>query len=107
MLISTALLLDSIIRNSVCTPAKLPCRRVEVGYDNIFFLTDLFNTILFETLRLAFRRLSGGVSLQVVIFIISEICLQHIHNFIIVHFISQHEIGEKKLNKKKLSLFSK
>jgi hypothetical protein len=28
MLISTALLLDSIIRNSVCTPAKLPCRRV-------------------------------------------------------------------------------
>jgi hypothetical protein len=34
MLISTALLLDSIIRNSVCTPAKLPCRRVEVGYQN-------------------------------------------------------------------------
>jgi hypothetical protein len=33
MLLSTALLLDSIIRNSVCTPAKLPCRRVEVGYD--------------------------------------------------------------------------
>jgi hypothetical protein len=31
--ISTALLLDSIIRNSVCTPAKLPCRRVEVGYE--------------------------------------------------------------------------
>jgi hypothetical protein len=31
MLISTALLLDSNIRNSVCTPAKLPCRRVEVG----------------------------------------------------------------------------
>jgi hypothetical protein len=28
MFISTALLLDSIIRNSVCTPAKLPCRRV-------------------------------------------------------------------------------
>jgi hypothetical protein len=26
---------DSNIRNSVCTPAKLPCRRVEVGY-NIF-----------------------------------------------------------------------
>jgi hypothetical protein len=24
----------SIIRNSVCTPAKLPCRRVEVGYEN-------------------------------------------------------------------------
>jgi hypothetical protein len=35
MLISTALLLDSNIRNSVCTPAKLPCRRVEVGYDII------------------------------------------------------------------------
>jgi hypothetical protein len=34
MLISTALLLDSIIRNSVCTPAKLACRRVEVGYEN-------------------------------------------------------------------------
>jgi hypothetical protein len=37
MLISTALLLDSIIRNSVCTPAKLPCRRVEVGYENSYF----------------------------------------------------------------------
>jgi hypothetical protein len=52
----------------------------------------------------ALRRLSGGVYLQVVISIIvisiiSEICLQHIHNFIIVHFISQHEIGEKKINK--------
>jgi hypothetical protein len=35
MLISTALLLDSNIRNSVCTPAKLPCRRVEVGYEKI------------------------------------------------------------------------
>jgi hypothetical protein len=33
MLISTALLLDSNIRNSVCAPAKLPCRRVEVGYE--------------------------------------------------------------------------
>jgi hypothetical protein len=36
MLISTALLLDSNIRNSVCTPAKLPCRRVEVGFENVF-----------------------------------------------------------------------
>jgi hypothetical protein len=36
MLISTALLLDS---NSVCTPAKLPCRRVEVGYENFLFLS--------------------------------------------------------------------
>jgi hypothetical protein len=35
-LISTALLLDSIIRNSVCTPAKLPCRRVEVGYCKMY-----------------------------------------------------------------------
>jgi hypothetical protein len=26
-------IIDSIIRNSVCTPAKLPCRRVEVGYE--------------------------------------------------------------------------
>jgi hypothetical protein len=34
-LISTALLLDSIIRNSVCTPAKLPCRRVEMGYESV------------------------------------------------------------------------
>jgi hypothetical protein len=31
MLISTALLLDSNIRNSVCTPAKLPCHRVVEG----------------------------------------------------------------------------
>jgi hypothetical protein len=31
MLISTALLLDSNIHNSVCTPAKLPCRRVVEG----------------------------------------------------------------------------
>jgi hypothetical protein len=63
----------------------------------IFFSTALFklSTILFATLRVEFRRLSGGVSLQVVISIISEICLQHIHNFIIVHFISQQEIGEK------------
>jgi hypothetical protein len=30
-LISTALLLDSNIRNSVRTPAKLPCRRVVEG----------------------------------------------------------------------------
>jgi hypothetical protein len=42
MLISTALLLDSIIRNSVCTPAKLPCRRVEVGYGFIFLSEKFF-----------------------------------------------------------------
>jgi hypothetical protein len=35
MLISTALLLDSNIRNSVCTPAKLPCRRVVEGNQKI------------------------------------------------------------------------
>jgi hypothetical protein len=35
MLISTALLLDSVIRNSVCTPAKLPCRRVVEGNNNV------------------------------------------------------------------------
>jgi hypothetical protein len=34
MLISTALLLDSNIRNSVCTPAKLPCRREGEGNFN-------------------------------------------------------------------------
>jgi hypothetical protein len=38
MLISSALLLDSNIRNSVCTPAKLPCRRVEVGYEKRLLL---------------------------------------------------------------------
>jgi hypothetical protein len=27
------LLVIIFIRNSVCTPAKLPCRRVEVGYE--------------------------------------------------------------------------
>jgi hypothetical protein len=36
MLISTALLLDSNIRNSVCTPSKLPCRRVVEGIKNHF-----------------------------------------------------------------------
>jgi hypothetical protein len=46
MLISTALLLDSIIRNSVCTPAKLPCRRVEVGYENTYIYLLLINTYL-------------------------------------------------------------
>jgi hypothetical protein len=34
LLISTALLLDSNIRNSVCTPAKLPCRRGVEGSEN-------------------------------------------------------------------------
>jgi hypothetical protein len=46
MLISTALLLDSIIRNSVCTPAKLPCRRVEVGYDVIIECSSLITRAL-------------------------------------------------------------
>jgi hypothetical protein len=43
MLISTALSLDSIIRNSVCTPAKLPCRRVEVGYEIIIYKFAMWN----------------------------------------------------------------
>jgi hypothetical protein len=42
MLISSALLLDSIIRNSVCTPAKLPCRRVEVGYEIVNSLSHFY-----------------------------------------------------------------
>jgi hypothetical protein len=48
MLISTALLLDSIIRNSVCTPAKLPCRRVEVGYEK----SGIVPQSLFENLKI-------------------------------------------------------
>jgi hypothetical protein len=56
MLISTALLLDSIIRNSVCTPAKLPCRRVEVGYEENISIDITFKDIdcgifLITTLR--------------------------------------------------------
>jgi hypothetical protein len=54
MLISTALLLDSIIRNSVCTPAKLPWRRVEVGYDkkeNIVFERFLKKINISETIN--------------------------------------------------------
>jgi predicted NACHT family NTPase len=49
MLISTALLLDRIIRNSVCTPAKLPCRRVEVGYE-IFTACNCINNIIITQL---------------------------------------------------------
>jgi hypothetical protein len=50
MLISTAVLLDSIIRNSVCTPAKLPCRRVEVGYEEIIIIIFYINFV-FDELR--------------------------------------------------------
>jgi hypothetical protein len=39
-IISTALLLDSNIRNSVCTPAKLPCRRVVEG-NNMFIRVNI------------------------------------------------------------------
>jgi hypothetical protein len=46
MLISTALLLDSNIRNSVCTPAKLPCRRVEVGYKKKIIIIIIIITII-------------------------------------------------------------
>jgi hypothetical protein len=45
MLISTALLLDSNIRNSVCTPAKLPSRRVVEG-NNIIIHTNTLHTII-------------------------------------------------------------
>jgi hypothetical protein len=30
------------LRNSVCTPAKLPCRRVEVGYEKNVTLISTF-----------------------------------------------------------------
>jgi hypothetical protein len=43
MLISTALLLDSNIRNSVCTPAKLPRRRVVEG--NYRFLENFLGSL--------------------------------------------------------------
>jgi hypothetical protein len=46
MLISTALLLDSNIRNSVCTPAKLTCRRVKVGYEKTSLIS--FGEIFWE-----------------------------------------------------------
>jgi hypothetical protein len=51
MLNSTALLLDSNIRNSVCTPAKLPCRRVEMGYDSnlcIYVIRRLWHEGMFK-----------------------------------------------------------
>jgi hypothetical protein len=51
MLINTALLLDSNIRNSVRTPAKLPCRRVEVGYGE-FSIRLLLTVIPVRTGRL-------------------------------------------------------
>jgi hypothetical protein len=50
MLNSTALLLDSNIRNSVCTPAKLPCRRVVEGSEFFFFFIK--NTLLEILLRI-------------------------------------------------------
>jgi hypothetical protein len=52
MLISTALLLDSNIRNSVCTPAKLPCRRVEVGYEKKFNKYNNFQFVCDECLAI-------------------------------------------------------
>jgi hypothetical protein len=79
MLISTALLLDSIIRNSVCTPAKLPCRRVEVGYEKLLLLLCWFSSnitfiskrskiapsyIIIETVEVAFF-VTGLETLQV------------------------------------------
>jgi hypothetical protein len=41
--ISTAILLDSMIRNSVCTPAKLPCRRVVESSDDYVILNYFLN----------------------------------------------------------------
>jgi hypothetical protein len=46
MLISTALLLDSNIRNSVCSAAKLPCRRVVEGSKVIIHISFLFQLFL-------------------------------------------------------------
>jgi hypothetical protein len=62
MLISTALLLDSIIRNSVCTPAKLPCRRVEVGYENYFYNYSAFLTIIINHVTVTFDLSTNIVS---------------------------------------------
>jgi hypothetical protein len=46
MLISTALLLDSNIRNSVCSAAKFPCRRVVEGSKVIIHISFLFQLFL-------------------------------------------------------------
>jgi hypothetical protein len=51
MLISTALLLDSNIRNSVCTPAKLPCRRVVEGNNTIIIMFTIYVAEMDEMLR--------------------------------------------------------
>jgi hypothetical protein len=40
-LISTALLLDSGVRGSVCTPAGLPCRRVVEGSEKNLYHSDV------------------------------------------------------------------
>jgi hypothetical protein len=50
MLISTALLLDINTRSSVCTPAKLPCRRVVEGSELLTTLNSKINASL-EFLR--------------------------------------------------------
>jgi hypothetical protein len=64
MLISTALLLDSIIRNSVCTPAKLPCRRVEVGYEvPTVFLSSFLRIIIKHHLLFPFFLISRRIYL--------------------------------------------
>jgi hypothetical protein len=48
LIISTALLLDSNIRNSVCTLVKLPCRRAGGGGLRLIFLSENFFPYFFH-----------------------------------------------------------
>jgi hypothetical protein len=54
MLISTALLLDSNIRNSVCTPSKLPCRRVVEGKNATLMEITNFLRFIYEYVYFSF-----------------------------------------------------
>jgi hypothetical protein len=54
MLISTALLLDSNIRNSVCTPAKLLCRRVVEGKNATLMEITNFLRFMYEYVYFSF-----------------------------------------------------
>jgi hypothetical protein len=64
MLISTALLLNSNIRNSVCTPAKLPCRRVEVGCDMMYYTGFPNHDIFKTTLNLLFEYGNNNINVK-------------------------------------------
>jgi hypothetical protein len=44
------LILDSNIRNSVCTPAKFPCRRVEMGYEKKLIMATQTFQVLYTSL---------------------------------------------------------